>query len=151
MCIRDRDQEVTLGGETFYHLQQVYDGIPVYGHRVSLLTDANGAVQAAGGDIVPLDGLNTTPTLQGEALEGAAKPSLAQHLSWREEEISIGTPGMLILYLEEDLTPHLAYRVQVLSLIHIYDELENGAHVPVVVQQIESHGLTLPPGIGWNF
>ncbi len=109
------DQEVTLGGETFYHLQQVYDGIPVYGHRVSLLTDANGAVQAAGGDIVPLDGLNTTPTLQGEALEGAAKPSLARHLSWREEEISIGVPGMLILYLEEDLTPHLAYQVQVSS------------------------------------
>ena len=57
------ERAVPLGNETIYQLRQVYEGIPVLNRRATVLTDAQGVVRAAGGDCVPLEGINTQPAL----------------------------------------------------------------------------------------
>lgn len=109
------ERAVPLGGETIYQLRQVYEGIPVLNRRATVLTDAQGVVRAAGGDCVPLEGINTQPALGWAEIAQALSAYLrgAHHLaegaSFSEE--AARAAGELAIYVDEAATPHLAYAV----------------------------------------
>lgn len=79
------ERAVPLGNETIYQLRQVYEGIPVLNRRATVLTDAQGVVRAAGGDCVPLEGINTQPALGWAEIAQALSAYLrgAHHLGGR--------------------------------------------------------------------
>lgn len=51
------ERTASLEGETFYQFQQIHQGMRVWGHRMMVLTDAQGTVRAISGDYVPIGDL----------------------------------------------------------------------------------------------
>ena len=58
-----------VDGDSYYRLQQNYQGIPVYGRTVVCVTDENGNVTSTTGNILDVDdGINPTPTVTAEEI-----------------------------------------------------------------------------------
>ena len=53
-----------IDGDSYYRLQQNYQGIPVYGKTVVCVTDENNQVMSITGDVVDVDGhIDMTPSI----------------------------------------------------------------------------------------
>ncbi len=104
------DQIITTPeGETYYQFQQIYQDIPVYGHRAAILTNHAGRVQAASGNCVLLEDVSTAPVLSPEDFFQTAKSYLSGLHGSENIEVTFETDDPLVIYIDPSDSPRLAY------------------------------------------
>lgn len=87
-------------GFVFYRLQQLYNGIKVYGHELVMAVDHSGVVQSITGDYVPIKSLSNYSTLKENEISNIVKEDLVNASILSRERIIIvnGNVG-LVAYL----------------------------------------------------
>ena len=78
-------------GVVCYRMDQMYQGIPVYRHGVSVVTDEQGIADLAAGNYVDVGAVDTVP--------GLAEDKLSQDVSRYREDTEF-------TYFEQDEAPH---------------------------------------------
>lgn len=81
----------TIDGDTYYRLQQNYQGIPVYGRTVVYVTDENGEAMAITGNVIDAsENVDLTPALTALEAEISIKTYMANELGYVDtEKVSI--------------------------------------------------------------
>ena len=93
-------------GVVCYRMDQMYQGIPVYRHGVSVVTDEHGIADLAAGNYVDVEAVDTVPGLDEDKLSQAVSRYTedTEFLYFEQDE---ETP--LVIFVEEDGDAHLAY------------------------------------------
>ncbi|MCD7749628.1 MAG: M4 family metallopeptidase [Oscillospiraceae bacterium] len=119
------DSENVVNGDTYYSLQQIYNGIPVYGHRLHILTDSEGVVWGASSDCVSIESLDTTPSLS----ESDALSCALEYLGIDEDSESTSSDVSieLTIYMEEDDAPYLAYCLRPTAAVEVLVDANDGS------------------------
>lgn len=93
-------------GVVCYRMDQMYQGIPVYRHGVSVVTDEQGIADLAAGNYVDVGAVDTVPGLDEDKLSQAVSRYTedTEFLYFEQDE---ETP--LVIFVEEDGDAHLAY------------------------------------------
>ena len=93
-------------GVVCYRMDQMYQGIPVYRHGVSVVTDGQGMASLAAGNYVDVGAVDTVPNLDEAGLIQAVSQYVedAESLYFEQDE---ETP--LVIFVEEEGDAHLAY------------------------------------------
>lgn len=102
-----------LDGDTFYRLQQNYQGIPVYGRSVVCVTDEHGKQVALSGNPqdITID-IPTIPTLSWERISDVVKDYIYNSLHPDgTPAIALYDEGLCIYCLDNETEMRLAYKV----------------------------------------
>ncbi len=98
-------QTNTIGTDTYYRMQQYYNGIPVYGRNVALAADENGHALGLTANSTEIDNVNTTPTLSEQEITKVVKDKYG-------DTVSVSNNG-LVVYDLYNTAPTLAYSMVV--------------------------------------
>ena len=112
-------------GVVCYRMDQIYQGIPVYRHGVSIVTDEQGNADLAAGNYVELGEVDTQPGLDEEGLKQAAERYAGDGFVFEKDQ---ETP--LTIFVDEEGEGHLAYLGRLkagdLAVREILIDAENG-------------------------
>ncbi len=106
----------TIDGDSYYRLQQNYQGIPVYGKTVVCVTDENGEVLALTGNVIDI---GADISLKPTATKAVISEAIEEYLGVTMEGTSVGsydapTNDSLCIYsMDESGEELLAYRINV--------------------------------------
>ena len=81
-----------LSGGRSYRFAQVFNGVRVQGHTLTITADENGVPDTLGTSYVPGISINTTPTISRAEAERIVRAELGNNLIFREAELFIRTP-----------------------------------------------------------
>lgn len=124
----------TIDGDSYYRLQQNYQGVPVYGRTIVYVTDENGKTIAITGNPLDVDpNINLIPTASNDEINKAIKDFLFVELGIKSsknfEPVKLCNDDLYIYNLSETNESILAY------CIHYRDyELIVDAHSGTVIQ-----------------
>ncbi|WP_353852916.1 DUF5050 domain-containing protein [Dehalobacter restrictus] len=90
----------SIGGTTYYRLEQKYKGIPVYGRSIVVSADDYGTATSLTSNYTPVAGINTEPTLSVEKAQSVAENYFIEKLNCSKESISVGSPELVIYNME---------------------------------------------------
>lgn len=144
------ERTASLGSETFYQFQQIYQTMRVWGHRVMVLTDSQGTVLAISGDCVPVGDLNARQADWNALAQAATDWSRSAGLLSRDSALSsedMQNASELVVYAD-DRTPRLACLVDgsILGSSTAPDILldtETGELLDVIDNQLSTAEMTL--------
>lgn len=105
----------TIDGDTYYRLQQNYQGIPVYGRTAVYVTDEAGNQIAVTGNLCDVDeSISLTPTITQAEAEERVNAYIEQVVDYKEVESVALSPlsqsNLCIFLLENDLSSKLVYK-----------------------------------------
>lgn len=102
----------TIDGDTYYRMQQNYQGIPVYGRTVVCVVDEDGNVVSINGNVLDIDqNIDVTPTITGNQVVGFIE-SYMDNDDTKVIEIPQPDDSDLCIYsYSTDRKTHLAYRL----------------------------------------
>lgn len=105
-----------IDGDSYYRLQQNYDGIPVYGRTIVCATDENGKNVDLIGNLEDVsEDLNTTPSVSIEQIENTVSTYFIEELSFNSDfvvNLDYLTNDYLVVYtMSEDERDALVYRI----------------------------------------
>lgn len=108
----------TIDGDSYYRLQQNYQGIPVYGRTVVYVADEKGGILAVASNVIDVDNkINLIPTISFELAEESITTYFSKKFGIEDVEyIKIGNvneQNLIIYSMGEDIEFHLAYSVDV--------------------------------------
>lgn len=104
-----------IDGDSYYRLQQNYQGIPVYGRTVVCTVDEDGAVTSITGNVLDVDeGIDLTPTVTAGEVETVIGEYLVRELGWESApEIPEPAAEDLCIYDPDGSQARLAYAIDV--------------------------------------
>lgn len=115
----------TIDGDSYYRLQQNYEGIPVYAHSVVCVADDNGKIISLTGNPVDVsDDIDLTPSVTAEQVAQSVQIYLESKLGWTAEELDFGTltqENLCIYISEQTLKSDLAYCISAGSYEFVVD------------------------------
>lgn len=83
----------TINGDSYYRLQQNYQGIPVYGSTVVCATDGDGNVTSITGNVQDIDqNINLTPSITSEQAHESIRAYVTEVLEQADTDITISEP-----------------------------------------------------------
>lgn len=83
----------TVDGDTYYRLQQNYQGIPVYGRTVVCAIDRDGNVTSITGNVQDIDqNINLTPSITSEQAQESIRAYVTEELEQADTDITISEP-----------------------------------------------------------
>lgn len=107
----------TVDGDSYYRLQQNYQGIPVYGKNVVYATDSHGSVTSVTGNVVDVtQTINVNPTITQSQLMDSIKKYVEENLQIDSIDGLIPDElkgNLCIVITPESGTSYLAYEVQI--------------------------------------
>lgn len=107
----------TVDGDSYYRLQQNYQGIPVYGKTVVYTTDSHGSVTSVTGNVVDvIQTINVNPTITQSQLMDSIKKYVEENLEIDSIDGLIPDElkgNLCIVITPESGTSYLAYEVQI--------------------------------------
>ncbi|MCD7760627.1 MAG: carboxypeptidase regulatory-like domain-containing protein [Clostridiales bacterium] len=100
-------------GDSYYRLQQYYQGYPVYGRAVVVLADENGEALNLVGNVADVDeGLSFTPSVTQTELEESLSAYAVEELELSGEvSLEEASDDALVIYDLYDEETHLAYEL----------------------------------------
>ena len=104
----------TIDGDTYYRLQQNYQGIPVYGRTVVCVTNENGEAMAITGNVIDVsENMDLTPTLTAMEAEFSIETYMTNELGYADTETvsirSLDNADLNIYNMNGMETARLAY------------------------------------------
>ena len=104
----------TIDGDSYYRLQQNYQGIPVYGRSVVCATDQDDTVSSLTGNILDIsDDIDLTPEVTEADVAASINAYFLEDLGYIENvEIGELSKDDLCIYNLSDTTPRLAYCIK---------------------------------------
>lgn len=103
----------TIDGDSYYRLQQNYQGIPVYGKTVVYVTDENNQLMSITGDVVDVDGhIDMTPSVSKNATLKSIQIFVNQYSDLYIEsitDVSLDSGNICMYFNTENDRWHLAY------------------------------------------
>ena len=99
---------VTIDGDTYYRLQEVYEGIEVYGRSIVVEVDDSGAVHAISGNFCPLSNLPLSPSMDTEKALERMQSVAASDLHYTTDSLII-LDGGLKFYAPNPESAQLVY------------------------------------------
>ena len=113
----------TIDGDSYYRLQQNYQGIPVYGRNVVYVTDSNGVATSISGNIFDVDSIELAPSVsEHQILE--AVTAYHQDLLGIDAgnlDLNIMNDSELYIYNLDEKQSHLAYCIYVDGYEYLVD------------------------------
>lgn len=101
----------------FYSFQQTYQGIPVYGSHITVMTDHEGNVLMTSADYLPVSNeTDTSSTVTLSDVKKSIKKDLEKDYGFedvKDIELENLTKEHLIIYLDETDESHLAYQFNI--------------------------------------
>lgn len=101
----------------FYSFQQNYNGIPVYGSHITVMTDYEGNVLMTSADYLPIsDETSTSAIVTATDLKASIKDNFEKDYGFndvKDIELEELTKEQLIIYLDEKDESHLAYQFDI--------------------------------------
>ena len=120
----------TVDGETYYRLQQTYQGIPVYGRYVVVVADDSGKAISLNTDVRDLpDSLNTQITVNDAQIAKGIKEYAALH--WKElndvlKFTSVSKADKVIYDLDEGVEARVCIKLYVTNGGEVYEVVADG-------------------------
>lgn len=104
----------TIDGDSYYRLQQNYQGIPVYGRTLVYATDEKGNIVSVTGNVADVEtNIELTPTITAKAVYTQTK-QYAEKILNLHSDVSVISPlsdDNLVIYVQSDRGPVLAYQL----------------------------------------
>ncbi|MDR0854153.1 MAG: M4 family metallopeptidase [Clostridiales Family XIII bacterium] len=100
----------TIDSRTYYHTQQIYNGIEVYGRSMVVVAGDNGVSQGASGNYLAISNIETNPKVTEQEAMDAAEQYLVKKQDCNEDFISSTAKGLVIYSIGAD--PILAYEIK---------------------------------------
>lgn len=104
----------TVDGDSYYRLQQNYNGLPVYGRTVVYSTDKNGDILSITGNVMDVDELDLIPSISDSQVHRAIIDYSARELDMDNSAYSfepVNAGNLCIYSMTDNYQCRLAYRV----------------------------------------
>ena len=102
----------TVDGDSYYRLQQNYQGIPVYGRTVVYALDEDHQVTSISGNVQDIDIVDLSIGVTDDTVKLSVQQYLNELLSEENiDDVEVNNDNLSIYTFSEDGLPHLVYRV----------------------------------------
>lgn len=142
-----------IDGDSYYRLQQNYQGIPVYGRTAVCATDASGQVTSVTGNVIDVaEDICMIPTVSKDQIVESIQMYLTNHLGVKDaDSLEISEPSdenICIYNMGDQNEAHLAYCMNVGALEIVVDAVNGNVlrYSPTVYSANENSTITSANG-----